>query len=901
MNKSQQRILSHWPALLKAFLRAEWRSAAVSYSSGVLVGSSLAFLKTKAGLCADLLLKGGQIRAYQEVATLYAPYLWFMLGPVGLILLLQAASATWRAAKSWLFGITSGSCFWPLVIAAWTFSNISAYSVERGIISLGVTCLALLLGFALRLASAARSEETVPVGALNLEKVQRASYTVRDPESPIESLQEDTLGRSAFVEMLALKILVSKTPVIALRGNFGDGKSSALNMLHQQISSRAIVVSFSTWLPDSQQTLVTDLLDDIAAEIRKHFVVPGLRKQLRKFASLLAGSVPYLKALPDILPPFTQRQEIADLGALLGRIPKRVVVLLDEIDRMQREELLTLLKVIRGASSLPNLTFVCAFNQEQVEKIACGVYDANSHEFMEKFFPTGIDLPKPSRDVLRPMLRDQLLQSFDRVDWFRDTHEREDFVEGFDRLWDAVLFRVCTNIRKIGLLANDIHAAAVLVKGEVDPLDLSALEALRRFHPRAYEIVWTNASFFANSGEWWKSLSYRPTALVEAQKQKISEAIKKLSDEGDDESVIQALLTHMFPERAEELFGGQRLRAGGSGGGALQEAEKRKRIFHPDYFPVYFCRAVPEAVFSSLEMEKLKSRLQRPASDAERRTIFSHTLDSLERGSLRQYDYVHKVALELERLPIDVAQSVSFAIASNADKFGDEPFVNESNRALAGVFAVAQRLSGSERINSFLADCINLAATNLFAARLYVFMTTRREKNGVVKEFAHVDDSQLQRAFTKRMDDRYGPNADVTVLVLAIGDVYAFSLWAGISPAERVKEVAFWQRYIGTSRRRLAEVFNLIAPRDELWTKESPDFIDQMIPTELLRGLDGELAQDGQLEQPDEEALNRLKRFLKGELKYGEVLGESGSRNGDLEEAANGSARGSEPGRDAVV
>jgi len=107
-----------------------------------------------------------------------------------------------------------------------------------------------------------------------------------------------------------------------LRGAFGDGKSSVLNLLRLQLADSAIVISFSSWLPNSELTLANDLFGDIAAECNRHLLVPALRKHLRKFASLLAGSVSYLNLLPDVLPPYTQRQEIQDLGEALGRLPK---------------------------------------------------------------------------------------------------------------------------------------------------------------------------------------------------------------------------------------------------------------------------------------------------------------------------------------------------------------------------------------------------------------------------------------------------------------------------------------------------------------------------------------------------------------------------------------------------
>ena len=174
-----------------------------------------------------------------------------------------------------------------------------------------------------------------------------------------------------------------------------------------------------------------------------------------------------MKALPDVFPPYTQREEIHDLGELLDRVPKRVVVLLDEIDRMQKDDLLLLLKVIRGAPNLPNLTFVCAFEPEEVETKVCGAFDARSHEFMEKFFPTTVDLPKPSNQTLEQTFRSRIIESLDRVSWFADDDDRNAFAERIDELWAKALIPVLTNLRKIGLLSSDLHAAAVLVGGEV--------------------------------------------------------------------------------------------------------------------------------------------------------------------------------------------------------------------------------------------------------------------------------------------------------------------------------------------------------------------------------------------------------------------------------------------------
>jgi hypothetical protein len=594
-----------------------------------------------------------------------------------------------------------------------------------------------------------------------------------------------------------------------------------------------------------------------------------LRKQLHKFASLLGGTVPYLRSLPDLLSPYTQREELQDLGQVLSRVPKRVVVLLDEIDRMQRDEVLTLLKVIRGISTLPNLTFVCAFQQEEFEMTVCGKYDAGSHEFMEKFFPTAVDLPKPSPETLERTLRDRIIGSLEMVDWFTDVEDREQFTKRLVELWGKALYLVCTNIRKIGLVANDLHATALLVRREVDPLDLCTLEVVRRFYPKAHELIWMNPNFFCRSDDWWKSRSSQPEETIKVQVQKIVATVKTISQDADRGAAIYPLLAAMFPRRQKELTGEPRHKSGDE---FSSEDERAKRISHPDYFPVYFRCKVPETVFSALEMDALKEQIKMAKSDSDRRNVIRLCFGSLEENSLRRYDFIHKIGLELERLPLDSAKSVGFAIASNSESLAHDFLISERHRAVAAVLAVAQRLSGSEDINPFISKCIAIASTDIFAAEIHSSMTDRRKSKKVVLKFDHVHESEITNAFGARMERQYGPAVDITVIEVSRLQMYPFWIWASLGPQQRDAETSFWTRYVGNSRRRLAEAFDLMAPPGTFWTKEAPDYIDRMIPTATLQRMYEEAVSEDTLEKRLEAAIDRLRRFLSGELKDGEIL-----------------------------
>src|SRR5262249_495968 len=197
--------------------------------------------------------------------------------------------------------------------------------------------------------------------------------------------------------------------------------------LREHLDDKAIVVLFSTWLPGSQETFTSYLLSDIANECQKHYEVPGLRKSAKRFARALGQNVALFRTYFDSLPEATQRDDIAGLREAVERLPKRVIVLLDELDRMEKEELITLLKVIRGISHLPTLSFVCAGDFKTIVETVKGNYNEESRAYFEKFFFDVIDIPQLDAAALKKAGIERLIATFNRRKWFEEPTNEERF------------------------------------------------------------------------------------------------------------------------------------------------------------------------------------------------------------------------------------------------------------------------------------------------------------------------------------------------------------------------------------------------------------------------------------------------------------------------------------------
>jgi hypothetical protein len=96
-------------------------------------------------------------------------------------------------------------------------------------------------------------------------------------------------------------------------------------------------------------------------------------------------------------------------------------------------------------------------------------------------------------------MRTQLLEVLGEQHWFRGEDDSREFAGLVEQLWTDSLSGVCTNLRKAGLLKNDVAAAGRPIAGEVNPIDLVGIEAIRRFFPSIYLTVRDNPQHLTNA------------------------------------------------------------------------------------------------------------------------------------------------------------------------------------------------------------------------------------------------------------------------------------------------------------------------------------------------------------------------------------------------------------------
>ncbi len=250
-------------------------------------------------------------------------------------------------------------------------------------------------------------------------------------DRPITTDAEDALGRARFARSIADLILSAppkETLRIGIYGGWGEGKTSVLRLIETTLRSKGHpVVWITPWATASREALVSDLISKLAKELGIQLQVTARQwakplKLLAKKTGDAASLDPRLKAaeslLGDGLRSLLDRASDDQVQAVFAQIrnkigDRKMVIMVDDLDRVRPELVPELLLVLREALDQPNFFYILALDPAVVTRGLAGVHEAwgESTDFLEKIIELPRRLPTPADAEVRSFIHEQIERS----------------------------------------------------------------------------------------------------------------------------------------------------------------------------------------------------------------------------------------------------------------------------------------------------------------------------------------------------------------------------------------------------------------------------------------------------------------------------------------------------------
>lgn len=355
-------------------------------------------------------------------------------------------------------------------------------------------------------------------------------------DKPVEVPGDDKLGRAGFSKQLAGTLVSAPAGdalVVGLYGQWGAGKTSVLNLVEHELgelakggTSNVAVVKFNPWYFKGEEALIERFFDALAeglgsspeststqivsalrrygrylkplsslAGIAAGLAVPGGHIMVEAASKALDGAASAVSGVTDEAAGALESKEgLADardrVAKLLRDSGTRIVVFIDDVDRLYADDVRTLFKLVRLVGDLPNVSYLLAFDPDVVAGCLAQAGHkpgdlASGYAFIEKIVQVAIPLPQVRREALRELVLRGMIDAINES----CPEIEQDEIWRLVNIWDRSIGARLRTVREGKRILNAAQFAIRQLAGEVDPIDLALFEALRIFAPKVADEI----------------------------------------------------------------------------------------------------------------------------------------------------------------------------------------------------------------------------------------------------------------------------------------------------------------------------------------------------------------------------------------------------------------------------
>ncbi|MGD0959892.1 MAG: KAP family NTPase [Methylomonas sp.] len=282
-------------------------------------------------------------------------------------------------------------------------------------------------------------------------------YFLGDEE--IDTEEEDILQIKGLAKDFAATVLASAAHsglVFGVDGPWGAGKTSFVNLAEnhwREAGSNSIIVfRFEPLRYAAEPDLSERFLRDLTATIQRQVYTPEFRPAASRYSRMIKG-ISLLGFKLSIEPLSKTIDELLeDIDCILKSIRRRVIVVIDDLDRLEAKTVNNVLFAIRRTFKLSQATYIICYD---TENLVNGKEDGcNAREFLEKFVTVKLSL----------FVDSSTLRNFLLTDWKRYEHRFQSIPS------DSMLKLASVLSELANILGDDISSNYIPLIGDMRKL-----------------------------------------------------------------------------------------------------------------------------------------------------------------------------------------------------------------------------------------------------------------------------------------------------------------------------------------------------------------------------------------------------------------------------------------------
>ena len=571
-------------------------------------------------------------------------------------------------------------------------------------------------------------------------------------DEPIQSLKQDILGREKFIEDLQKEIEnlpFDNSFVFGLYGSWGEGKTSVINLLVNKFRKNEdfLIVNFDPWNFKDEKAILSAFYDQIENAFSEKYILSEFERTMIKYQNIISiglSNTGINLSFPDRKDTLFKLKK--EIEKFIEQTKKKILIFIDDIDRLQPYEVLLIFKIVRLSANFKNTIFLLAFDQLIIQNYLKNDLKIDS-EFLEKIVQKSIPLPAIEQQEIGQFLDIHLEKLFDELAISKEG--REKFYKDFHLIYLMQISKFFKTLRRVKRYINGLRSTLPLVKNEVNLYDFLILEIIRNFFPKIYDDIWRNPWSYLPIKWDIKHYFSSPFASGVNEDKKyeiIQNHISNIVAGEKDEEIIKGLLKSLFFEVENSLDQhqfGQKY--------SVETYRVEKRITHPKCFKKYFMLKVPSSEISD-EFIEATLALWYSIKDTEKENVISETIFDLQEKSMLS-KFFNMLIVFVDKIPQEAIHEIIRVIYKNAGKFSKEGAGNfESSEYLNSIKLLLSLVNNKikkDKIHSILEETV-MNIPCIYSAILVVGFCQKRGGGSFYNIYESANLNKLQNEVANR-------------------------------------------------------------------------------------------------------------------------------------------------------
>jgi predicted KAP-like P-loop ATPase len=167
----------------------------------------------------------------------------------------------------------------------------------------------------------------------------------------------------------------------------------------------------------------------------------------------------------------------------LVRSRTRIIVLIDDLDRLMDDEVVDVLRTVKAVGNLPCMTYVLLYDQGSITKLLDKSCHGKGTEYLEKIIQVPIGLSTPPKTVVKNLLRKQLANIAEEESKQIDSNI---YWQRSPNVYDSCVLAFLENPRDAIRMSNEFRLRYSVLKDDVEIDDLLDITSLEVFRPELH-------------------------------------------------------------------------------------------------------------------------------------------------------------------------------------------------------------------------------------------------------------------------------------------------------------------------------------------------------------------------------------------------------------------------------